>query len=162
MTLKILNSPAVKEGIKNAFGAITFFGGIAVLYYNSRTEKASTTEKTLDIFLKASIVFSCIASRPGLYLCEKVIHRIATPATLENLYGRNTVFEINPWHPRHRLNIAVNVLSSAALFKWVYDRYLSRPASWLVALGVFNFATGRSTLHMANDLWHAATAAKRS
>jgi hypothetical protein len=162
MTLQALNSPAVKEGSKNGFGAITFFGGIAVLYYHFRIEAGSTVEKTIDYFLKVSIVLSCITRRPGLYLTEKVIERIASPATLQKRFGQNTVFAINPWHPRHGLNITANLLSSIALYKWVFNRSISRPSDWLVSFGVFNFATGRSTLHLANDLWHAATAAKRS
>lgn len=158
MTLRILNSPPVKEGIKNVFGAITFFGGIGALYQMSSTSKGSTAEKTTVFFLKASIVLSCIASRPGLFLCEKLVHKIATPETLTNIFGRNTIFEVNPWHPRHILNITANVLSISALIKWVFKS--SQPSGWLVALGTFNFVTGRSTLHLANDAWRAASAMK--
>jgi hypothetical protein len=154
MALKVFNTPAVKEGIKNVLGAITFAGGVAVLY---RTRKDSSAEKTTDFFLKASIVLSCLASRPGLCLCEKVISMVTTPQTLAKIFGQNTIFEINPWHPRHVLNITANVLSGIALIKWVY----SRSMNGLIAMGMFNFFMGRSTLHLANDLWHAASSAKR-
>jgi hypothetical protein len=83
---------------------------------------------------------------------------IATPKTWSEYFGLNTIYAFNPWHPRHVLNITANILSSAALVKWVFNRFApSRETLGLmVALGAFNFITGRSTLHMANDAWHSA------
>jgi hypothetical protein len=155
MALRVLNTPAVKEGIKNLLGTITFVGGVAVL---CRTHKGSSAEKTADFFLKASIVLASVASRPGLYFCGGVISKVATPQTLAKIFGQNTIFEINPWHPRHVLNITANILSGVALIiKWVYNRRMDD----LVVMGVFNFVTGRSTLHLVNDLWYAASSARR-
>ena len=199
MALRVLNTPAVKEAIKNVLGTITFAGGVTVLY---RTRKGSSAQKTADFFLKASIVLSCLASRPGLWLLEKVISRIATPQAFAKIFGQNTIFEINPWHPRHALNITANILSGVALIEWIYNwrmdgliamgvfnpssrkigcdfcsfltlsrlakshlvttprfrfckslsvKNLLKSLSYFLELG-FNFVTGRSTLHLVNDL----------
>lgn len=159
-TVRLLNQPLVKEGVKNVFSGITFFGGIAALYQVSQAPKENdvstwteTAAKAINGFLIASIVLSMIASRPGLYFC-----RIATPTTLAAMFGSNTIFAINPWHPRHILNITANVLSASALIKWVFDKYVPSKATLglIVALGAFNFITGRSTLHLANSAWHSA------
>lgn len=164
-SVRLLNQPPVKEGIKNLIGCITFFGGMAALYQVSQTPKekeaatwTETAGKSINFFLTASIVLSLIASRPGLYLCGKILNRIATPATLMAIFGSNTIFAINPWHPRHVLNISANVFSASALIKLVFSRYApsKETLGLIVALGAFNFLTGRSTLHLANSAWHSA------
>jgi hypothetical protein len=143
MSAAFLNSPPIKNGIKDAIGAIAFSGAVYTLY-----EMAKTTDKTI-LFLQTSIVLNGIASRPGLALCEWAAHQVAAPATLMKIFGQNTIFEINPWHPRHQFNIAVNILAAAALIHIVYTRKAPRI---IAALTAFNFFAGRSTLHLANDM----------
>jgi hypothetical protein len=155
MTVQFLNSPPVKNGIKNAFGAISFIGALYTLY--EVAAKWKTTDKTI-LFLQTSIILNGIASRPGLAICEWALHQIATPTTLTKIFGKNTIFEINPWHPRHQFNVAVNILAAAALIHVIYTRKAPRI---IAALTVFNFMTGRSTLHLVNDLWYAASAVRR-
>jgi hypothetical protein len=173
MAVHLLNNSYVKEGIKNILGCVTFAAGIAVLYQASLASKLqkagddsswqATTDKTVIFFLKTSIVLSCIVSRPGLYLCDWFFHKIATPRTWMDIFGINTIFEFNPWHPRHILNITANAISAAALIKWVFDRYVPahQAAGLMVALGAFNFMTGRSTLHLVNSAFYSACSARR-
>ncbi|HEX2579385.1 MAG TPA: hypothetical protein VHK67_03165 [Rhabdochlamydiaceae bacterium] len=153
MTVQFFNSPPVKNGIKNVFGAIAFSGGLYSLY-----EMQKTTDKTV-LFLQTSIVLNGIASRPGLAICEWVLHQIAAPETLTMIFGLNTIFEINPWHPRHLFNVSVNLIAAVALITVIYSRKAPRT---IAALTVFNFFTGRSTLHLANDAWFWAANIKRS
>ena len=170
-SIHYLNQAPIKDGIKNVIGCITFVGGITVLYQMSRAPSRkeespswwTTADKAVTFVLKASIVLSCLASRPGLFLYGWVFHYIATPKTWMDIFGLNTVFEFNPWHPRHLLNIAANALSAAALIKCVFDRYVPshQVLGLMVAVGAFNFLTGRSTLHLANDALHTVGAIKR-
>lgn len=159
-TVRLLNTPPVKEGVKNVFSGITFVGGFAALYQVSRAPKEQETQhwavKTLNLVLIASVVLSLIASRPGLYLCEKALPLIATSQTWAAIFGPNTIFAINPWHPRHILNITANVLSATALIKAVFNKYApsKETLGLIVAIGAFNFLTGRSTLHLANQASH--------
>jgi hypothetical protein len=141
MTAAFLNSPPIKNGLKDAIGAIAFSGALYSLY-----EMSKTTDKTI-LLLQTSIILNGIASRPGLALCEWALHQVATPATLTKIFGQNTVFEINPCHPRHLFSISVNILAAAALIRLVYTRKAPR---LIAALTVFNFLAGRSTLHLAN------------
>lgn len=153
MTVHFLNSPPVKNGIKNAFGAMAFSGALYAL-----NEMRKTTDKTV-LFLQTSIVLNGIASRPGLAICEWALHQIATPETLTMIFGPNTIFEINPWHPRHLFNVSVNLVAAVALITVIYSRKAPR---MIAALAVFNFFAGRSTLHLANDAWYWAASIKRS
>lgn len=139
--LQYLNSRPVKEGIKNSLGAISFAGGLAVIpWMRSRW----SLDKTL---FASSILLNAILSRPGLYLTERTFLLIATSASWASIFGENTIFEVNPRHPRHIANILAGICLARAICRPVSPQL--RPAVPLVA---FNFFTGRSTLHLANDL----------
>jgi hypothetical protein len=155
MTVHFLNSPPVKNGIKNAIGAISFSGAIYALY--EMASKWKETDKTI-LFLQTSIILNGIATRPVLAICEWALHQIATPETLTKIFGQYASFEINPWHPRHLFNVSVNSIAAAALIHVVYTRKAPRG---IAALTVFNFFAGRSTLHLANDVWYWAAGARR-
>jgi hypothetical protein len=155
-----LNTHSVKEGIKNTLGLVTFAGCSYALYQTTSTKKTypsipswqKNADKTIIIFLKISVVLSCVVSRPGLMICGWVIHLLISRKTLADIFGLNTIFEFNPWHPRHIVTIGANILSASALIKWVFDRYVyeHQPVGFLIAVGAFNFFTGRSTLHLVN------------
>ncbi len=136
-------------------GCISFTGAAVTLYQMVSTRE--TTDKT-TLFLQTSAILSGIASRPGLAICEWSLHQIATPETLTKIFGQNTIFEINPWHPRHLFNVTVNIIAAVALIHVIYHRKASKPVAGLTT---FNFLSGRSTLHLANDAWHLALAMKR-
>jgi hypothetical protein len=136
--------------------AVSLTGAAVVLCEIPSTWK--TTDKT-TLFLQTSALLSGIGSRPGLALCEWTLHQIATPETLTHIFGQNTVFEINPWHPRHLFNVTVNVVAAAALIHVIYQRKTSKPVAGLTA---FNFFSGRSTLHLANDAWYLLVNASRA
>ncbi len=155
MTVHFLNSPPVKNGIKNAIGVISFSGAIYTFY--EMAAKWKDTDKTI-LFLQTSIILNGIASRPWLAIFEWTLHQMATPETLTKIFGQNTIFEINPWHPRHQFNVAVNIIAAVALIHVIFTRKAPRI---IAALTVFNFLAGRSTLHLANDAWYWAVNARR-
>jgi hypothetical protein len=156
MTIHFLNSPPIKNGIKNAIGAISFSGAFYALYEMATQWKEA--DKAI-LFLQTSITLNGIASRPGLTICEWALHQIATPETLTEIFGENARFEINPWHPRHLFNISVNITAAMALIHVVYTRKAPRNTA---ALTAFNFLAGRSTLHLVNDMWYWAVNARRA
>ena len=155
MTVHLLNSPPVKNGIKYAIGAISCSGALYTLY--EMVNKWKDTDKTI-LFLQTSIILNGMATRPVLAICEWALHQIATPETLTKLFGQNATFEINPWHPRHLFNISVNIFAAMALIHVVYTRKAPRS---IAALTVFNFFAGRSTLHLANGVWYWAAGVRR-
>jgi len=157
--INYLNTYPVKENVKDMIGSLAFGAGIVALYKyrgippkNSDQNWTSTADRTIIFFLKWSVVLSCVVSRPGLRICGWMIHPLISPKTLADIFGLNTIFEFNPWHPRHVFTIGANVLSATALIKWVFDRYAPtpQPVNFLAAVGAFNFFTGRSTLHVVN------------
>jgi hypothetical protein len=161
-----VNSPAVKNGIKNIIGAVSFAGGIAALYQLRHTCRRNLHKPANEtvLFLQVVAVLNAIASRPGLTICEWMVHRIATPQTLARIFGENVIFERNPRHPRHVFNIIVNCLSALALSKLISDRYLNKPikaSREMIALTAFYFITGRSTMHLGNDFFYWLFSAKR-
>ena len=156
MTVHFFNSPLVKNGVKNALGAVSFSGAIYTLY--EMAAKWKDTDKTI-LFLQTSAILNGIASRPGLAICEWALHQLATPETLTQIFGQNALFEINPWHPRHLLNVSVNIIAAAALIHVVYTRKAPRG---IAAMTVFNFLAGRSTLHLVNDVWYWTVNARRA
>jgi hypothetical protein len=157
--IRYLNTHTVKENVKDVLGSVTFAVCVWGLYKTGSSRKSSdadwkkAADKTIIFFLKSSIVLSCIASRPGLQICDWVIHSMISRKALADIFGLNTIFEFNPGHPRHILNIGANVLSALAFIKWVFDRYVpnAQPVPYLVAIGTFNFVFGRSTLHIVNQ-----------
>jgi hypothetical protein len=165
--LHYLNSPPVKNTIKNVISAVSATGGVVALCQIAGAKKGKSIEawwRNADkttLFLQTTVVLNGIASRPGLSICEWLVHRAATPATLEKIFGQNTIFERNPTHPRHLFNVAVNALATAALIKILFAQKRVQASPLIKGLIVWNFITGRSTLHLANDLWYAFCKRKR-
>lgn len=161
-TARFFNHPPVKENIKETLGYITFFGGLALLFKMARAPKPqpelTTAEKAVSYFLSLSIVLSCLSSRPGLRLCDKIFHQVATDSTWQSFFGPNTIFAVNPSHPRHLLNVIANLFALFAPFKAIFNWYTSSEErqKLVVGLGVFNLLTGRCTLHLANASFRLA------
>lgn len=154
-----LNTFPVKENIKDVIGYLSFGTGVVALYKYATTPSkkndpswSRTVDEKIISALKWSVALSCVVSRPGLLICGWVIHPMISQKTLADIFGLNTIFEFNPLHPRHLVTIGANILSASALIKWVFDRCVPthQPINFLVAVGAFNFFTGRSTLHLVN------------
>ena len=89
------------------------------------------------------------------------------------MFGPNTIFAVNPWHPRHVVSIAAVILALPSLaqsaykgINWTYKKireYQSTSSNrsdvsvWLTdtklrIMTLFNTATSRPVLHLGNQL----------
>lgn len=114
-TVKFLNAPPVKETVKNTIGvASCVFGAVEAydLYQIARgrvsTEPGSNNpkwiqvaEKVIIICSKISLLLSAGVSRPGVFVVSSLVGLIFSTTQLDKVFGPNTTFAVNPWHPRH-------------------------------------------------------------
>lgn len=143
-TVEFLNQPVVKESIKKIAGvAAATFGIIEAydLYLVFRDKRAISDErnpqsprwmqvghKIAILTLKLSIVFNGLASRPCLYAAGKTAGFFISEARLATLVGQNTIFAVNPWHPKHILSLSATVCSLPSKVQSIY-----RTVLWIYA-----------------------------
>lgn len=186
-SVRVLNQPVVKEGIKYFAGTVTFVFGLVELYdiYQIAQGREITTEnyseypkwvqvmnKVIIVCAKISLILSAGVSRPGVFIISTLIGCIFSTPQLERVFVPNTIFAVNPWHPRHVVSIVAVLLALPSLaqstykgFNWAYRKIRQHQSTspngldikiWLtdavVRLEVFfNFATSRPLLHLGNQ-----------
>jgi hypothetical protein len=132
---RLLNTPTMKEGVKNVAGSVTFaFGLLAAydFYQIARGRKLCSeasegaprwkvvTNQMIVLFSKVSLILSAGVSRPGIYLSSKVMSTFLSVSQMETLFGESTIFAYNPWHPRHYVSIIAVSLALPSLVQMVY------------------------------------------
>ena len=183
--VQILNQPAVKNGVKQGVGVCTFAFGIFELYDIARVGmrrrinevttiegydgtvwrlSAIRTSWKMDDYValsgRFSRLFSAVVSPSGVYLITKGVHCVFNTAQLERVFGRNTIFAINPRHPRHIVSIVAVILALPPIAQSVYYCFAERrvrqtPTERLqTAMLFFNTLTSRPVLHLANLALH--------
>lgn len=139
-SVEFLSQPAVKETIKKASGiAAATFGIIEVydLYMVFRGKRPISDEqnslsprwmqighKFAVLTLKLSIVFHGLASRPCIYVAGKTAGLVMSEARLVSIIGTNTIFAVNPWHPKHILSLGATVCSLPSKVQSVYRTFV--------------------------------------
>lgn len=180
-----LNQPAVKEGIKNITSAAAFTFGLIEAYdiYQILCGREISTEtdiqapqwmqianKIILLLAKISLLLSAATSRPGVFIISTLLGQIFSNEQLESAFGPNTVFAINPWHPRHIGSIAAVILALPSCIqsgyrgmRWVYDQFadssqheIGEEASWLTdskvrLMALFNTIGSRPVQHLGNQ-----------
>jgi len=178
----LLNQPIVKERVKEVASSVTFvFGLIEIydLYKIARGDHKISTDvypksprwiqvlnKVVIVCAKISLILSAAVSRPGVFIISSLVGSIFS-------FGPNTLFTINPWHPRHVVSIAAvifaipSVLQSTCIgISWIGKKvrhYRNVPVNgeapnyWLTdskvrLMTLFNTITSRPTLHFGNLL----------
>lgn len=184
--VRVLNTPVVKEGVKNIAGSVTFAFGIMELYDISqilRGRKISTeidtevpswlqvANKISIICAKISLILSAGVSRPGIYIISNLAGSLFSAEQLKRAFGSNTIFAVNPWHPRHVVSIAAVALALPSIVitigkgvNWTCSKlcqYKDQPdmqyqSSWLTdakvrVMVIFNTVTSRPILHVGNQ-----------
>lgn len=185
-SIGLLNQPMVKEGVKNIAGSVTFVFGLVEIYdiYQIARGREISTEvspnsdrwvqtvnKVVIVCAKISLILSACVSRPGVYIISSLAGTVFSTVQLNRVFGPNTIFAINPWHPRHVISIAAVLLALPSLIQatylgmnWAYRNireYQNEPADdnehWLTdakirLMALFNTITSRPTLHIGNQL----------
>lgn len=186
-SIRLLNQPIVKESVKNIAGIVTFAFGLIEIYdiYQIARGREITTEacsdypkwiqvanKVIVVCAKISLILSAGVSRPGVFIISSLVGCIFSTAQLNRVFGPNTIFAINPWHPRHVVSIVAVVLALPSLaqsvykgINWTYKKIRqyqetsnrSNVNTWLTdakirMMTLFNTATSRPFLHLGNQL----------
>lgn len=185
-SVSLLNQPMVKEGVKNLAGSVTFVFGLVEIYdiYQIARGRAHATQvcststkwvqvvhKAIIVCAKISLILSAAVSRPGIFIASSLVGCVFSTAQLDRICGPNTLFAINPWHPRHVMSIAAVVLALPSVLQstykgidWAYktmrhyQHTLSQetnnwlPDSKVRLMALFNAITSRPTLHIGNQL----------
>lgn len=181
-----LNQPIVKQSVKNIAGSVTFVFGVVEIYdvyqilrgrevSTDRCAKSTkwiqVANKTMIVCAKASLILSAGVSAPGVFIISSAIGQIFSVTALEKVFGPNTIFVINPWHPRHVVSIVAVLLALPSAIQstykginWTYKKishYQIIPkqnnSHWLTdfkirLIALFNTITSRPTLHIGNQL----------
>ncbi len=155
ITVQTLNTPSIKEGIKNITTSVTFLFGIAEVYQFLRNLKqtnsnASEENKAFIACIRTSLILSAAVSRPGVLLISTLAGRVCSSQTLEKAFGPNTIFALNRRHPRHAASFAAVVFAVPSLIQLFYKH--SRNCSWEKCAIVFNTITSRPILHIGNQM----------
>lgn len=174
--VRFLNQPLIKEGIKNVAGAATFAFGLAEIgdLYAIAKGRPITSENDADqpkwlqtankvsiVAAKISLILSAGVSRPGVIVISFLVGLFFTPAQLQRVFGPNSTFAVNPWHPRHVVSIAAVAcaLPAIALSTWKGINWVAKEidARWLTdrkvnRMVVFNTITSRPILHLGNRI----------
>jgi hypothetical protein len=137
--VRLLNQPPVKQGVKDLVGVLTVIFGLAVTYdtfrrfHQTATNEASNApinamkvaDKVMINCAKLSLILSAATSRLGVIALSRLVHTVASSAQLERLFGPNTIFAVNPWHPRHVFSIGAVLLAFPFLARSIYQRATS-------------------------------------
>ncbi len=186
-TVNFLNQPLVKEGVKNVASVATFIFGLIEIYdiYQILRGRAISTEvdtqapqwvqtaqKVAIMCSKLSLILSAATSRLGAAIISKVVGSIWTTEQLERVFGPNTIYAINPGHPRHVASRVAVLCALPALLQttylatyWMYKKATRLPEApapvdqntyWLTdakmrLMVLFNTLTSRPILHMGNQ-----------
>lgn len=187
-SVHLLNQPIVKEGVKNIAGTVTFVFGLVEVYdiYQIARGREITTEacsdypkwiqlanKMIIVCAKISLILSAGVSRPGVFIISSLIGCIFSTSQLDRVFGPNTIFAVNPWHPRHIVSIVAVVLALPSLAQSTYkginwackkireyqgaSSNRSGVNTWLTdtkvrIMTLFNAGTSRPVLHLGNQL----------
>lgn len=185
-SVRLLNQPGIKDEVKNLAGSVTFVFGLVEIYdiyqialgRQISTETCSTSpewlqvaNKVIIICAKISLILSAGVSRPGVFIVSSLVGGVFSTAQLDSVFGPNTIFAVNPWHPRHVISIAAVVLALPSAIQstykginWMFEKvcqYQSTSSQqsnqWLTDskirfMSLFNTITSRPTLHVGNQL----------
>lgn len=186
-TVQLLNQPLIKEGVKNIAGSVTFAFGLMEVYdiYQIAKGREVTSEscltspkwyqvanKTIIVAAKISLILSAGVSSPGVFIVSSLMGSAFSTTQLDKMFGVNTIFAINPYHPRHIVSIAAVILalpsiaqSACKAVNLAYKKIKQYHSDKVTAnaknvltdtkirfMTLFNTITSRPILHLGNQL----------
>lgn len=193
--IKLLNHEPVKEGIKYGASSLSFACGLFEIYEIAQilrgkcrvsSEITATdriiapsielqpstpawitiSNKVIIAAAKISIVLSAGVSRPGVFIISSLAGSVFSAEKLTKVFGPNTLFAVNPWHPRHVVSIAAVILAAPSVIQSVYRFCASYKApdckysviindSKVRLMTFFATLTSRPTLHIGSWVFRA-------
>ncbi len=187
-TVHLLNQPLVKEGVKNIAGSVTFAFGLIEMYdiyqivkggnvsseiFSKNPTWLEVANKTIIVAAKISLILSAGVSRPGVFIVSSLMGEAFSTTQLNTMFGANTIFAVNPYHPRHIVSIAAVILALPSIVQSVckttsfaYKKVMQFTGDKTVTsnakngltdakirlMTFFNTITSRPTLHLGNQL----------
>lgn len=184
---QVLNYPPVKEGVKNFACIPTLFGGliwitdtpfeyisgqinyVAPVYSNENLQRNEKIKRITLTFINTigdlSFIGSAIATRPCIKCIAFLGGYVSNSLYLEKIFGANTIFASNPWHPRHVISFAP-LLGLPLLIKSIYSTVFTSAdqleledapfdgskSIFIPGLLFYNIITSRPVLHWGNQL----------
>lgn len=128
-TVRALNNEPIKEGIKRLIGLAAVGFAFAVicdicrrsfLRHQPDAPPISLTDRVVTYSAKASLILCGATSPLGVMAISKIVHFIFSPLQLERAFGPNTIFAVNPWHPRHVFSIGAVCLAAPILIQSLF------------------------------------------
>lgn len=190
-SVSVLNQPNIKEGIKTVAGSVTFMFGLLEIYNLYRITKGDRSvfesfkdypkwqRVSLSVIIvcsKISIILSAGVSKPGLFIITSLFGQFFSSEQIEGVFGPNTIFEINPWHPRHITSIVSVALAMPFMMLNLYQgvSFVCRRINVIKniqeekiknletdfkikSMAYFSFLTSRPILHLGNQFVRAHT-----
>lgn len=166
--IDFLNQPSVKESIKTFCSSFTFAFGLVqlwVLLCGRKPPKQPLSQTALQRAMEIaqtctslSLILSAVCSRPSLYLLSQFCDLCVPTDVLESYFGPNTLFDLNPWHPRHVTSLIALALAlpSPALSILQYlqspTKVTIKPDQQIGWMALFNTLTCRPVLHTGNQI----------
>lgn len=149
---------AHKQTIKNVVAIPAAIAGPSALYELAMKGRRLNFNAVLG---DVGLVLNSAVSPMGVVVISKIVHLFFSSGKLESFFGKNTIFAVNPWHPRHVVSVASAILMAPAMVKeaqrfyqwaWLgkvsHDHY--RQSDWMKRALIFNFLFHRVTLHLLN------------
>lgn len=159
-SVQLLNQPAIKEGVKNVAGTATLVFGLVEIYqvYRDFSTKSvsqplkwtQVAQKIVIASARISLILSAGVSRPGVMIIAALVGSVFSTEELTRVFGPNTTFVINPWHPRHVVSIAAVLLALPFVIQSLYKTW--NEDTGLRSMTLFNTITSRPVLHLGNQL----------
>lgn len=95
----LLNTPTIEQTIKECAGIATAIFGVLEIHDYFSEKNASTT--WMGGSARFSLILSAATTPSAVKAFSVVVRRLVTHEFLVSTFGPNTIFVINPWHPRH-------------------------------------------------------------
>jgi hypothetical protein len=117
---------------------------------HKNTAKVVYLCETLSVFLRSAVTI------PGVYCIGTLVSCVISDGKLDRIFGKNTIFAVNPWHPRHVCSIAAVILAIPSLAISLKKKISPNSSDltitqWLTLQGVL---LSRPVLHLGNQLCH--------
>ncbi|MGZ3732296.1 MAG: hypothetical protein ACXU9U_00955, partial [Parachlamydiaceae bacterium] len=122
--------------------------------------------KVMTLACVAGVICTGLTSQPGVFIASRLLGLAFSTPQLERVFGPNTIFVINPTHPRHIISIAGAILMAPQALHNFYlfgknvcqkisayrNNQIDEPVEFGLLLLPFIELTTRPVLHLGNRL----------